>query len=70
MDYTPGSLPLSFATEEVTVLHSLCTSKGLTLIEPGRRKADVEAHFPFAGYGYTDSSNPSKSYLVLEDATL
>ncbi|KAL4736392.1 CHAT domain-containing protein [Aspergillus similis] len=74
MDYTPGSSPLPFATEEVTMLHSLCASMGLTPIEPGRRKTDIEAHLPqckifhFAGHGYTDSSDPSKSYLLLENA--
>ncbi|KAL4745229.1 CHAT domain-containing protein [Aspergillus terricola var. indicus] len=74
MDYTPGSSPLPFATEEVAMLHSLCTSMGLTPIEPGRRTTDVEAHLPqckifhFAGHGYTDSLDPSKSYLLLEDA--
>lgn len=74
MDYTPGSPPLPFATEEVVMLHSLCKSMGLTPTEPGRRKADVEAHLPqckifhFAGHGYTDNSDPSKSYLLLEDA--
>ncbi|KAL3429257.1 CHAT domain-containing protein [Aspergillus tetrazonus] len=74
MDYIPGSPPLPFATEEVVMLHNLCKSMGLTPTEPGRRKADVEAHLPqckifhFAGHGYTDNSDPSKSYLLLEDA--
>jgi hypothetical protein len=77
IENTPGYYSrLPFATREVEVLRELCGSirtMGLESIEPGRRKQDVMSHLPqcdifhFAGHGYTDDDDPSKSYLLLED---
>lgn len=73
MEHAPGSSMLPFAAGEVEMLHKLCRSMALESIEPGRRKQDVMSHLPhcdifhFAGHGYTDDDDPSKSYLLLED---
>lgn len=73
MEHAPGSSRLPFAAGEVEMLHKLCRSMSLEPIEPGRRKQDVMSHLPdcdifhFAGHGYTDDDDPSKSYLLLED---
>ena len=54
------------------MLHALCRSMKLELIESGRRKQDIISNlrhcniFHFAGHGYTDNDNPLKSYLLLE----
>ncbi|RDW82942.1 hypothetical protein BP5796_04433 [Coleophoma crateriformis] len=73
MEYTPGYDRLRFATEEVAMLHTLCESMNFHPIQPGRRKQDVVGHlldskiFHFAGHGYTDERDPSKSFLCLDD---
>jgi hypothetical protein len=74
IEHTPGYYSrLPFATREVEMLHDLCGSMALESIEPRRRKQDVMSHLPqcdifhFAGHGYTDDDDPSKSYLLLED---
>ncbi|KAE8442781.1 hypothetical protein EG329_002869 [Mollisiaceae sp. DMI_Dod_QoI] len=69
----PGNSGLPFAAREVEILRDLCGSMTLESIEPGRRKHNVISHLPhcdifhFAGHGYTDDDDPSKSYLLLED---
>jgi CHAT domain-containing protein len=73
MEHTPGSSPLPFAIKEVRMLHELCPLMALDPIDSGRRKQDIMSHLPhcdifhFAGHGYTDNDDPSKSYLLLED---
>lgn len=73
MEDTPGNSPLPFATNEVQMLHSLCKSMILNPSQPERRKKDIMSKllqckiFHFAGHGYTDDKDPSKSYLLLED---
>ncbi|MCJ1242699.1 hypothetical protein MMC14_010708 [Varicellaria rhodocarpa] len=72
MKYT-GKLELPSTHEEVSMLHELCKSMALTPIEPGQRKQDIVPHLPqcrifhFAGHGYTDIEDPSKSHLLLND---
>ncbi|KAH7150158.1 CHAT domain-containing protein [Dactylonectria estremocensis] len=77
MEYTPGSaVRLPFAPKEIAALHGLCKSMELQPIEPGRRKQNITAYltqckiFHFAGHGYTDIIDPSKSHLRLEDEPL
>lgn len=77
MEHTPGSaIRLPFAPKEIGVLHNLCKSMKLHPIEPGRRKEDVISHLPqckifhFAGHGYTNGADPSKSHLLLQDEPL
>jgi len=74
MKDTPGmNARLPFAAREVATVHGLCGSMALEPIEPGRRKQEVMSHllncnmFHFAGHGYTDALDPSKSHLLLED---
>ncbi|KAM7219909.1 CHAT domain containing protein [Rhypophila decipiens] len=77
MEVTPGQSRLPHATAEITALREICTSMGLLVVEPPRRKQDVLSHlrepgcaiFHFAGHGYTDDSDPSQSYLCLEDGS-
>ncbi|KAL4937664.1 CHAT domain-containing protein [Aspergillus oleicola] len=73
MEHTPGSDQLPFAAKEVRILHEMCDSMGLHSIEPKRHKHDIISLlegcriFHFAGHGYTDHADPSKSQLILED---
>ncbi|CAH0044574.1 unnamed protein product [Clonostachys solani] len=74
MEDTHGHSKLPFAAKEVAGLHDLCRSMGLEPIEPPRRKNDVLSElldckiFHFAGHGYIDRTDPSKSTLILDDA--
>ncbi|KAH8736103.1 CHAT domain-containing protein [Ilyonectria robusta] len=77
MEHTPGrGIRLPFAPKEIEVLHNLCKCMKLYPIEPGRRKEDVISHLPrckifhFAGHGYTNGTDPSKSHLLLQDEPL
>ncbi|KAL4964463.1 CHAT domain-containing protein [Aspergillus stella-maris] len=73
MEHTPGSDHLPFAAKEVEILHDRCRAIGLCPIQPKRHKRDIISHlaeckiFHFAGHGYTDHVDPSKSQLILED---
>jgi CHAT domain-containing protein len=73
IEHTPGSSRLPFAMGEVEMLQALCRLMRLEPIESGRRKQNVMSHLPhcnifhFAGHGYTDEYDPSKSHLLLED---
>lgn len=73
MERTPGNSKLLHAKEEILALRSLCKTIDFDPIEPGRRKQDIISHlsqckiFHFAGHGYTNETNPSKSSLLLED---
>lgn len=73
MENTPESTPLRFANEEVATVKTICGSIPLDAVEPGRRREDVTSYlrdcrvFHFAGHGYTDTEDPAKSHLRLED---
>jgi tetratricopeptide (TPR) repeat protein len=77
MESTPGHSRLPHATAEVAALREICTSMGLRVVEPQKRKQDVVLHlqksgctiFHFAGHGVTDDLDPSQSYLCLEDGS-
>ncbi|KAL4745605.1 hypothetical protein BDW72DRAFT_198489 [Aspergillus terricola var. indicus] len=73
MEYTPGSHRLPFAVEEVRLLHGLCKSMDLEPVQPEGHKRDILQSLPhcrvfhFAGHGYTDSTDPLKSHLLLKN---
>ncbi|KAL4864994.1 hypothetical protein BDV12DRAFT_211281 [Aspergillus spectabilis] len=73
MEHTPGSNHLPFAAKEVKILRDMCKSMGLHSIQPKCYKRDIISYLPecrifhFAGHGYTDHADPSKSELILED---
>ncbi|KAF4976576.1 hypothetical protein FZEAL_6776 [Fusarium zealandicum] len=73
MKSTPQSSSLPFAEKEISQLHTLCRSMQIDPLEPERYKRDIISHlrncqvFHFAGHGYTDRENPSRSHLRLED---
>ncbi|KAL6918806.1 hypothetical protein FSST1_002832 [Fusarium sambucinum] len=72
MENTPGATMLPFATDEINMLHKLHTSMSLDPVI-GKNKKDILLQLPhckifhFAGHGFTDSQDPSKSHLLLED---
>jgi hypothetical protein len=73
MEHTPGNSRLPFAAKEIAILHDPFRSMGLDPIQPGQYKRDLVPYLPqcrifhFAGHGYTDKANPSKSCLLLRD---
>ncbi|KAL4958984.1 CHAT domain-containing protein [Aspergillus stella-maris] len=73
MEHTPGSYHLPFAAKEVEMLQDRFRKMGLHSIQPKPYKQDIILHlaecriFHFAGHGYTDPANPSKSQLILKD---
>ncbi|KAH7252590.1 CHAT domain-containing protein [Fusarium tricinctum] len=70
---TPGHFGLMFAEKEVRMLRHVCQSMNLEPIEPVPQRDIVLSHlrkckiFHFAGHGHTDTADPSKSQLFLED---
>ncbi|KAG4262827.1 hypothetical protein FPRO03_10190 [Fusarium proliferatum] len=70
---TLGHRRLAFADREVNVLRDICRQMKLEPVEPGPIREDVLSHlrkckiFHFAGHGYTDTADPSKSQLYLKD---
>ncbi|KAF5719331.1 hypothetical protein FGLOB1_1243 [Fusarium globosum] len=70
---TPGHRRLAFADREVNVLRDICRQMKLERVEPEPIREDVLSHlrkckiFHFAGHGYTDTADPSKSQLYLKD---
>ncbi|KAG5813605.1 hypothetical protein H9Q74_012624 [Fusarium xylarioides] len=70
---TPGHRRLAFADKEISVLRDICHQMKLKPVEPEPIREDVLAHlrrckiFHFAGHGYTDTADPSKSQLYLKD---
>ena len=76
MSQTPG-LPrdgrLPFAHDEVEMLKTVCPSLQLTPTQPAPRRRDLLKSlqgcriFHFAGHGESDSAEPLKSRLLLED---
>ncbi|KAF2819267.1 hypothetical protein CC86DRAFT_307360 [Ophiobolus disseminans] len=73
MQSTPEYSYLRFAKREVEALNSICNSMSYTAIQVPNRKANIMSTLPacrifhFAGHGYTDAADPSKSALILED---
>ncbi|KAH6884618.1 CHAT domain-containing protein [Thelonectria olida] len=74
MDDTPGKgAPLHFASKEVAALEPIFQSMSINYVQSERHKGQVLTHlrscsvFHFAGHGYTDSDDPLKSYLCLND---
>ncbi|KAL4937291.1 hypothetical protein BDV06DRAFT_216001 [Aspergillus oleicola] len=73
MEHTPGNHRLPFAAKEVEILYGLCKSMSLDPIQPGELKQDIIPCLPqsrifhFAGHGYTNDTDPLKSYLLLGD---
>lgn len=70
---TPGHFGLTFAEKEVRMLRNICQSMNLQPIEPVPQRDIILSHlrkckvFHFAGHGHTDTADPSKSQLLLED---
>ncbi|PTD06930.1 hypothetical protein FCULG_00006387 [Fusarium culmorum] len=73
MEQTQNQAPLPKAMEEVELVSKICDSMGVKSVVPGSSKQDALDHlrsskiFHFAGHGYTDSTNPSKSHLCFGD---
>jgi len=69
----PASGLLPFTDDEVDMLAGLCPTLGLEPATPPRRRDEILEHlrkckiFHFAGHGQSDSADPSKSCLLLED---
>ncbi|CAI6337695.1 unnamed protein product [Periconia digitata] len=70
---TPNYGRLDYAPKEIEVVHKLLKSSELQSSQPNPCKEDVVSRlktckiFHFAGHGYTDDDDPSRSALVLED---
>ncbi|KAG5758586.1 hypothetical protein H9Q72_013275 [Fusarium xylarioides] len=73
MENTPTLSRLVFANQELEAVKDVCSSIGLEVVEPERRKATLidqlhQCKFShFAGHGCTDPQDPLRSYLCLED---
>ncbi|KAI1053732.1 hypothetical protein LB507_007472 [Fusarium sp. FIESC RH6] len=73
MEHTPQQASLPFAAREIEVIRHLVKEMFLEPIEPGQHKDDVMTHlarckvFHFAGHGHTDSYDPMRSRLLLQD---
>ncbi|PNP76822.1 hypothetical protein FNYG_09838 [Fusarium nygamai] len=75
MEHTPDTTArLPNAVAEAQVVEEACGKVSIRTIRPDRcTKDSVLAHLPssdifhFAGHGYTDNADPSKSHLRLED---
>jgi tetratricopeptide (TPR) repeat protein len=72
MEKTPGQRDLIYAAKEVRMLCDICPALHLNPLTPPPRRDEILAHlrgckiFHFAGHGHS-SSEPSQSYLLLED---
>ncbi|KAM0246127.1 hypothetical protein ACHAP5_004909 [Fusarium lateritium] len=70
---TPGYSELMFANKEVRMLRDVCQNMSLQPVEPVPQRDVVLSHlrkckvFHFAGHGHTDTTDPAKSQLFLED---
>ncbi|KAF5593193.1 30S ribosomal S17P protein [Fusarium pseudocircinatum] len=73
METTPTLSRLAFANQELEAVKVVCSSIGLEVFEPERRKAALIDQlrqckfFHFAGHACTDPQDPLRSYLCLED---
>ncbi|KAL5589928.1 hypothetical protein FOVSG1_011795 [Fusarium oxysporum f. sp. vasinfectum] len=70
---TPSLRRLAFAHKEISVLRDVCHRMKLKPVVPEPIREDVLSHlrkckiFHFAGHGYTDTADPSRSQLYLKD---
>lgn len=75
MESTQSQAPLPKAKEEVDLVSKICESMSVTPVIAGPDKKEALKHlrsskiFHFAGHGYTERSNPSKSHLCFSDAS-
>ncbi|VUC26072.1 unnamed protein product [Clonostachys rosea] len=73
MSNTPGNCTLPYATDEVCEIQKIfkCTSVNATQLEGHKETIKSRLNksniFHFAGHGYTDYVDPSKSHLCVED---
>ncbi|KAF9762253.1 hypothetical protein IL306_003488 [Fusarium sp. DS 682] len=75
MEYTTGQARLPQASAEIKVVSEICESMAIRPVSLSQSKQDYLAClrtakiFHFAGHGYTNSGNPSKSHLCLSDSS-
>ena len=75
MESTQSQAPLPKAKEEVDLVSKICESMNVTPLLSGSDKKEALDHlrsskiFHFAGHGYTDRANPSKSHLCFSNAS-
>ncbi|RBR20339.1 uncharacterized protein FIESC28_05303 [Fusarium coffeatum] len=75
MERTQNQTPLPKAKEEVDLVSKICESMSVTPVIAGSDKKEALEHlrsskiFHFAGHGYTNRSNPSKSHLCFSNAS-
>jgi CHAT domain-containing protein len=75
MENTQNQAPLPKAMEEVELVSKICESMEVKPVISGSVKQDALNYlrsskiFHFAGHGYTDRTNPSKSHLCFCDAS-
>ena len=73
MQDTPRQNQLRFPKREISMLRDLCDASSFRAVLLEQRKEDVMSQirdctiFHFAGHGYTDDYDPSKSALLLKD---
>jgi CHAT domain-containing protein len=76
MDETPDlgtASSLIFVTQEIEMVRDLSSSMGLKPVKPARLRKDVLEGLPtskifhFAGHGLSNSADPSRSTILLED---
>jgi hypothetical protein len=72
MEQTPGQDPLPKAPDEIDAVSRICSGMGIRPVTGVSNKKDALSClrdcniFHFAGHGYTDSDNPSKSHLCFD----
>lgn len=75
MESTQSQATLPKAKEEVDLVSKICESMNVTPLLSGSDKKEALEHlrsskiFHFAGHGYTDRANPSKSHLCFSNAS-
>ncbi|KAM0444970.1 hypothetical protein ACHAQK_002513 [Fusarium lateritium] len=74
MENTPNQYPLPKALDEIDVVSRICSSMAMQAVTTVSSKKDALAClrkckiFHFAGHGSTDSDDPSKSHVCLNDS--
>lgn len=74
MEHTPRGTPLPFAGKEVEVVREACGLMSIESVQPDQRTRQSVLPllreceiFHFAGHGFTDAADPSRSHLRLQD---